>query len=55
MVSLKYFVSECRTFGENVKVEIDLSNHATKANLKNSTGADTSKFAKTFHLSNLTS
>ena len=30
----------------NVKVELDLSNYATKADLKNPTGADTSNFAK---------
>ena len=38
-----------------VKVELDLSNYATKADLKNETGADTSKFAKKFDLSNLKS
>ena len=27
--------------GRNVKVALDLSNYATKANLKNATGADT--------------
>ena len=27
----------------NVKVELDLSNYATKADLKNATGVDTSK------------
>ena len=29
-----------------VKVELDLSNYATKADLINATGVDTSKFAK---------
>ena len=29
-----------------VKVELELSKYATKADLKNTTGADTSKFAK---------
>ena len=29
----------------NVKVELDMSNYATKADLKNATGADTSDFA----------
>ena len=29
-----------------VKVELDLSNYATKADFKNVTGVDTSKFAK---------
>ena len=30
----------------NVKVELDLSNHATKTNLKNSLGVNTSDFAE---------
>ena len=34
------------SLGANVKVELDLSNYTTKADLKNATGADTSKFAK---------
>ena len=32
----------------NEKVELDLSNYATKANLKNATGIDTSIFAVKF-------
>ena len=36
-----------------VKVELDLSSHATKADLKNATGADTSKFVKKVDLANL--
>ena len=31
---------------DRVKVELYLSNHVTKSDLKNATGADTSKFAK---------
>ena len=31
--------------GANVKVESDLSNYATKVDLKNATGVDTSNFA----------
>ena len=30
------------------KVDIDLSNYATKVDLKNATGVDTSKFDKKF-------
>ena len=30
----------------SVKVELDLSNYATKADLKNTTGVDTSDFIK---------
>ena len=29
-----------------MKVELDLSNHATKTDLKNATGVDTASFAK---------
>ena len=31
---------------KNVKVELDLSNYATKADLKNATGADVLRFVK---------
>ena len=41
--------------GTNVKVELDLSNYATKADLKNATGVDTSDFAKNTDLANLKS
>ena len=37
----------------NVKVKLDLSNYATKADLKNATGVDTSDFAKKTDLANL--
>ena len=36
-----------------MKVELDLSNYATKADLKDATGFDTSKFAKKVDLANL--
>ena len=36
-----------------VKVELDLCSYATKANLKNATDFDTSKFAKKVDLANL--
>ena len=39
----------------NVKVELDLSNYATKAELKNATGFDTLAFAKKTDLANLKS
>ena len=38
-----------------MKVELDLSNFATKADLKNATGVDTSTFAKKVDLANLKS
>ena len=39
----------------NVKVELDLSNYATKADLKNATGVDTLDSAKETDLANLKS
>ena len=33
------------SLGANVKVELDLSNYATKADLKGATGVDASDFA----------
>ena len=41
----EYFPDQ-KSSGEKVKIELDLSNYATKADLKNATGVDTSKFAK---------
>ena len=41
--------------GANVKVQLNLSNCATKANLKNATGADTSDISKKTNLANLKS
>ena len=35
-----------KSLGANMKVEFDLPNNATKADLKNTTGVDTSDFAK---------
>ena len=43
------------SLGANVKVESNLSNYATKADLKNATGVDTSSFAKKSDLVNLKS
>ena len=39
----------------SVKVELDLSNYATKTDLKNATVVDTSSFAKSVDLANLKS
>ena len=44
-----------KSSGGKVKVELDLFNYATKADLKNATGVDTSKFAKKVDLANLKS
>ena len=40
----QYFPKPFRSFGGNIKVKIDLSNYATKINLKNVTHVDTSSF-----------
>ena len=43
------------SFEANVKVKLDLFNYATKADLNNATGVDTSKFAKKVDLASLKS
>ena len=40
----EYFPKQ-KSYEANVKVELDLSNYATKADLKNTTGANISDFA----------
>ena len=37
----QYFPKPYRHFGENINVKVDLSNDATKTNLKNVTHVDT--------------
>ena len=44
-----------RLLGGNANVELELSSYGTKANLKNATVVDTSKFAKKVDLANLKS
>ena len=44
-----------KPLGTNVKIELDLSNHVTKTDLKFATGVDTSYFAKKTDLANLKS
>ena len=41
----QYFPKPFRSFGGNVNVKVDLSNYATKTDLKNVTHVDTSNFA----------
>ena len=41
----QYFPKPYKSFGGNINVKVDLSNYATKTNLKNATGIDTSKLA----------
>ena len=47
----EYF-PEPKSLGGRLKVELDLSNYAAKADLKNVTGVDTSRFAKKVDLAN---
>ena len=44
-----------KIFGGRVKVELDLSNYATQADLQYTADVDTSKFAKKVHLASLKS
>ena len=48
----EYF-PEPKSFGRRVKIELDLSNYATKVDLKNATCVDTSKFSKKDQFSKL--
>ena len=41
----QYFLKPCRRFGRKINVIVDLSNYATKLDLKNVAGIDTSNFA----------
>ena len=49
----RYFPKLYKSFGRNVKVKVDLSNYATKADIKNISHVDTSSFALKTNLSNL--
>ena len=44
-MSLSEYFPESKSSRERVKIELDLSNYATKTDLKNAAGVDTSKFA----------
>ena len=52
IVQMSKYFTEPKSLGRKVKVESDLSNYATKADLKNATGVGTSKFAKKVDLAN---
>ena len=41
----KYFPKQYKPFGRNINIKIDLSNYATKAETKNISHGDTSRFA----------
>ena len=49
----QYFSKSFRRFGRNINVKVDLSNYATKTDLKNVTYVDTSSFALKTNLANL--
>ena len=49
----QYFPKSFRSFGRNINVKVDLSNYATKTDLKNVTHVDTSSFALKTNLASL--
>ena len=49
----QYFPKPFRSFGRNINVKIDLSNYATKADIKNISHVDTSSFALKTNLASL--
>ena len=49
----KYFPKPYEPFGGDINVKVDLSNYATKADIKNITHIDTSSFALKTNLANL--
>ena len=49
----QYFPKSYEPFGGDINVKIDLSNYATKTDLKNVTHVDTSSFALKTNLSGL--
>ena len=49
----QYFPKPFKSFGGNINVKVNLSNYATKTNLKNVTLVDTSSFALKTNLANL--
>ena len=50
---IQYFLKPYRSFGGNINFSADLSNYATKTDLKNATGVDTSKLAAKSDLASL--
>ena len=51
----EYFPKSFKSFGRNINVKVDLSNYATKTDLKNVTHVDTSSFELKTNLANLKS
>ena len=50
---IQYSPKAYKLFGGDINVKVDLSNDATKTDLKNTTGNDTSKLAAKFDLASL--
>ena len=55
IMQMSEYFAEPRSSGRRVKAELDLSNNATKADLKNVTDVDTPKFVKKVDLASLKS
>ena len=49
----EYFLKPFKSFEGNINVQVDLSNYATKTDLRNVTPFDTSSFALKTNLANL--
>ena len=49
----QYFPKPFKSFGGNINVKVDLSNYATKADIKNIAHVDASRFALKTNLANL--
>ena len=49
----QYFPKSYKPFGGSINVKVDLSNYATKADIKNISHVDTSSFALKTNLANL--
>ena len=49
----KYFPKLYKPFGRNINVKVNLSNYATKADIKNISHVDTSSFVLKTNLANL--
>ena len=49
----QYFPKQYEPFGGDINVKVDLSNYATKTDLKDATGVDTSNFALKSNLASL--
>ena len=52
-VQWTYFPKPYEPFGGNINIKVDLSNYATKPDIKNITQVDTSNFALKTNLANL--